>query len=133
MKRNGFTLIELLAVIVVLALLLALAIPAVLNTRENAAGALAKEQEKNLLDAGGLVGVDLDDYMSEIYNCKSGSWIETKCTKDSNKWVSVNLSLDDLKSHGFFSDQQNHCSGSITVTKKTNGEYQTVLNNVSCK
>lgn len=131
MKR-GFTLIEILAVITILALILAISVPMIMNSRQNAILGLNKAQQKNLKFAGETVGIDLDDYMSDIYNCL-GSWIENKCKMDSNgKWTEVTLTLDDLIEHEYFDDVQKHCSGSITIVKRDSG-YKVNYNDVKCE
>lgn len=134
-EEEGFTLVELLAVIVILAAIMVIAIPAVLNTRRSALGALSKEQEKNLKDAGKLLGVDLDDYASSIYDCKEGSWIMTssgaKCTKTSAGWAEVKIDVPTLVQNGYFKDENNHCSGTLTITKTESG-YRVMADGVKC-
>ena len=142
MKRQGFTLIELLAVIVIIALLLIIAVPMVMKARDKTLMGLSKEQERNLKYAGEMLGIDLDDYMSKVYNCKGGSWLDSdsKCTKVDvtendkviKKWVEVTVTLDDLKEHGYFDDVQSHCKGSITVTKQAQTGYGVDLGSVQC-
>lgn len=131
MKSKGFTLVELIAVITVLALLLVIAIPGFMKARDNALQGLSKTQQKNLKYAGETVGVDLDDYMSDIYNCV-GSWIEPKCNfGTSGKWESVELTVDELKEHNYFEDTDGHCKGSIFIMKRSSG-YDVNLNGVTC-
>lgn len=135
MKKNGFTLVELIAVIAILALLITIAVPVITNSRDDTLKALSKEQERGLKDAGKLVGVDLDDYSTDIYNCKTDSWIEDKCIKDEDtkKWVQVKLDIADLKAHGYFTDSNSHCSGSLTITKTTSGDYNVEMDSsTSC-
>ena len=131
MKTRGFTLIELLAVITVLALLLTLAVPSILNAQKNAQTGLNTTQKKNVKLAGETVGIDVDDYMSDIYNCSG--WIASKCTKDdTGKWSSITLSMEDLTAHEYFEDQNNHCSGNIIISKNNSG-YAVDFSNVICK
>lgn len=142
MKRHGFTLMELLAVIIILSLLLIIAVPMVLKARDKALSGLSKEQERNLKYAGEMLGIDLDDYMSKVYNCKSGSWLdsESKCTKVDvkendkviKKWVEVTVTMDELKGHGYFDDVQSHCKGTITITKQAQTGYKVDLSSVKC-
>lgn len=136
MKYNtsaGFTLIEVLVVIVILGLLLILGVPAILSTRNSALAGISAEEENSIKEAGKILGIDLDDYTSEVYNCKTGSWILSKCTKKNEKWVEVTVTLDDLKEHDYFSDKAGHCKGNITVTKKADGkDYSVSLNDVKC-
>lgn len=136
MKRNsGFTLVELLAVIVVLALIMTIAIPSVLSVRNSIMGKLSKEQERNLTDAGKLLGIDLDDYNSPIYECKVGSWVTTtsgvECTKPTSGWTEIKVGVKDLVDNGYFKDEKKHCEGFITVSK-TNSGYKVATDNVTC-
>lgn len=132
MKDDGFTLVEVLAVIVVLAAILVIAVPTILNSQNSALEAITSQEKKNIEEAGRMVGIDLDDYTSSIYNCKSGSWIASKCTKHSSKWTQVKITIADLVSYNYFTDQDNHCSGDITVNKGDNG-YTVNLDNVKCE
>lgn len=147
-RKKGFTLVELLAVIVILAAIMVIAIPAVLEAKERAMGALSKEQMKNLQDAGKLLGVDLDDYATDIYDCKDGSWIRTssgaKCERTSEGWIEVTIDIQTLVEHGYFKSDtptleehgylkidNNHCIGSITIDR-TNTGYKVTNNDVKC-
>ena len=131
MNKRGFTLVELLAVISILALLLVITVPAVMNSRNNAIKGISKEEENSIKEAGKLVGIDLDDYTSEIYNCKEGSWIESNCTLADGNWIEAKITIDELEKYNYFDDTQNHCSGVITVTKVESG-YKVTLNNIKC-
>ncbi len=132
MKRRGFTLVELLAVIAVLALLLILAVPMVMKARDNTIRGLNESQKKNIRYAGEMVGIDLDDYASGIYNCQEGSWIESKCTMANNSWTEVAVSLDDLKAQGYFEDYEGHCSGTVKITHKGRSGYDVDLTGITC-
>ena len=132
MKDRGFTLVEVLAVIVVLSAILVIAVPTILNSQSSSLDAITKQEKKNIEDAGKMVGIDLDDYTSDIYNCKTGSWIQKKCTKKSKKWTEVKITVDDLISNNYFKDQDNHCSGNITI-KKGENEYTVNVSNVKCE
>lgn len=131
--KNGFTLVELLAVIVILALVMAIAIPVVLDVRSNVTGTLSQEQKKGLQDAGKLLGIDLDDYSSDIFNCKDGSWIKSsaECTMNSSNWKTVKIDVSTLVDHGYFKDDAHHCTGSITIDKTDSG-YRVTNNDVKC-
>ena len=143
MKSKGFTLIELLAVIVILGIILVVAFPMVMNSKNDISNTLSEEQKKNLKHSGELVGLDLDDYLSDIYNCKSSSWIASKCEKNGDNWAKVTLTLTELKSHGYFEDAAGHChglnknaygnyeDGSIEIVK-SGKTYEVDYNNVSC-
>ncbi len=143
MKSKGFTLIELLAVIVVLALLLVLAVPSIINARKNANSGINNTERKNLKAAGETLGLDLDDYMSEIYNCSS--WASGKCVcRDSSGtvgncsdkdffWEEITITLKDLIDHDYFVDVDNHCKSSsqISITR-SEGSYKVDLDGVTC-
>lgn len=138
MKRKGFTIIELLAVLVVLGILMIFAVPAIFKTEEGALNKIREQELKNIKDACNMVAIDLDDYMSSIYNCKTGSWVESKCTKNENKWETATITMKDLIDHKYFEDKQSHCTRGdninkeITITKGIDGKYDINLSNVVC-
>ena len=133
MKSNkGFTLIELIAVIVILALLLVIAVPSILNARNKAILGLDKEQKRNIEEAGKMLGIDLDDYMTDLYNCK-GDWPSVCNKNDDGKWTSVKVQIHELKEKGYFTDEIDKCSGDIVIIKDTNNMYTVNLEeNVRC-
>ena len=139
MKKRGFTLVEVLAVIAVLAILLLFAVPMLMKARENTLNALSQNQRKNLKYAGETLGIDLDDYMSKIFNCKEGSWVDGKCTfvevqeeyRKVMKWNTITLPLSELIEHEYFEDIEGHCKGNITVTKEDAG-YKVDYSRVTC-
>lgn len=131
MKTKGFTLVELLAVIVLLSVLLVIAVPSILNTKNNALGAISKQEKENLQDAGNMVGIDLNDPTSDIYNCKSGSWIKT-CTGCSCNSNYAKVTVEALVDNGYFDDKNNKYEGSLTITKSDNG-YDVNIDNVKSK
>lgn len=133
LKNKGFTLVELIAVIIVLSLLMTLVAPTVLRSKDNALNALSKEQEKGIRESAKMVGIDLDDYHTDIYNCKEASWIEDKCHKDVNgDWNNVELTLDDLSDHGYWQDLKGHCKGGVVLSKDSRGNYQVEFRDVKC-
>lgn len=135
MKKNGFTLVELLAVIVIIGLLMSLSVTMILKAKNNTEKALSNEQVKAIKEAGKTLGVDLDDYYSEVYNCNDSSWIKTTsgvtCTLNGDVWKEVTLTVKDLKEHGYFQDDASHCSGNVKIVKTDNG-YNVSLDNVKC-
>lgn len=131
MRKKGFTIVELLAVITILGLLLTLAVPMILSASGDVQKGLSKQMERGLKESGELLGLDLDDYSSAIYNCKESSWISTKCTKPTGIWTEATVSIQDLIDHGYFKDTNKYCSGDLTVTKSGNG-YAVTLNTVTC-
>ena len=135
MKKDGFTLVELVVVIVILGMLMAFAVPRILNSQTASKKAITDQEKSAIVEAGQMVGIDLTDYMSEIYNCKSGSWIATgnrcKPLNASGKWVEVKISVKDLVDHDYLTDTANHCSGDITITNN-GGVYKVNADNVTC-
>lgn len=135
MKKNGFTLIELLAVIVIIGVIMSLSVTTILKAKENTEKALSNEQIKSVKDAGELLGVDLDDYYSDIYNCDDTSWIRTtsgvSCDVENNVWKKVSLDIADLRNHGYFQDAAGHCSGKVSIIKTDSG-YTVELEQVTC-
>ena len=134
MKKNGFTLVELLAVICILGIIMTIAAVSIFGSQSTALNKLSEEEQKNIKDAGKLIGIDLDDYTSEIYNCKTGSWIAASCTKDNTtkEWTSVKVTVENLVVNRYFTDTEGHCSGTITVTKSGSG-YDVDIDSVSCQ
>lgn len=130
MKKNGFTLVELLAVIVILAFLLLLLVPSIFKTKENALGSLNNLQEKNLKEAAKLLALDIDDYTSDVYNCKSSSWLSGKCSKE---WTELTVSVEELIEHGYFQDEQNHCTGTIKINKNGSPYKIELESDVTCR
>ncbi|WP_413526865.1 competence type IV pilus major pilin ComGC [Marinilactibacillus psychrotolerans] len=73
-KENGFTLVELLAVLVILGIIVAIAIPAVGNIIENAEKSANESEQELIIDAARLYfiendgnEVDVDTLISEGY------------------------------------------------------------------
>ncbi len=135
MRNRGFTLIELLVVIALLAVLLVLAAPNIFGVKDKAIEGLNAQQEKSIKDASLLVAVDLDDYMSRIYNCKSDSWLTEgeQCTKDGeHKWYQVRITVQDLVDNGYFDDVHENCKGNIVINKHDDGSYKVTLTDVKC-
>ena len=115
MRKKGFTLVELLAVIVVIAAVIVIATPSLLNIGDSARNKITETEKKNLIEAGKMLALDLDDSDSNLYNCSG--WI-THCDKDKNgNWTSVTISVSDLVSHGYFTDNDNHLSEYILTIK----------------
>lgn len=134
MKKNGFTLIELISVIAILALILIIAVPAVFKGRENALKGLSKEQERNIKEAALILALDIDDYSSDVFNCNSASWMNGKCTKDSNeKWVEATVTVAELKTHEYFEDRKGICSGTVTVAKDGSPYKVTLQEDIECE
>ena len=117
MKRNGFTLIELLAVIVILALIMTIAIPAITDTGSSARTKLTDIEKKNLIEAGKMLALDLDENTTDIYNCSG--WVASACTKNNGKWTLVKVTVADLKTHDYYTDSKKHISESIKLEIKS--------------
>ncbi len=129
MNKKGFTLIELLAVITVIAILIALLVPSIFKTKENTLSSLDNLQKKNIKEAAKLLALDIDDYTSDVYNCKSSSWLSGKCSKG---WEEITVTIEELKSHDYFQDEQSHCTGRIKI-KKDGAPYNVeLLEDVTC-
>jgi len=133
-NTKGFTLTELLAVIIILSVLLVIAVPSVIISKNNALNALSNQEKENLKDAGIMVGIDLDDPTSDIYNCKSGSWIKT-CTDCSCNSDSATVTVEALVDNGYFDDKGQKYKGSLTITKSDTSDtgYVVNINNVKSK
>ena len=138
--KKGFTIIELLAVLLVLGMLMVFAYPAIFKTEKAAEEVLNKAEERNLKDAAKLVAIDLDDYMSPIYNCKNGSWIKEYChtikdSEDNDVWYYVVFPVNLLIEKGYFTDNSNHCTKNnslIRINKQSQG-YEVDLSNIKCE
>lgn len=133
-NKKGFTLVELLAVIVILSAILVIIVPTILNSKDSVLNRLSDEQIRGLKNAAEMLGLDLDDHYSNIYNCKSDSWIKelNVCKMENGHWTKIeNISIDDLKKYGYFEDKQNHCSGNVTITRGTNN-YEVDTDTVDC-
>ena len=130
MNKKGFTLIELLAVIVILGIIMAFSVSAIMNTRESTMETIGKQEKKNIEEAAKMLAVDLDDYMSDVYNCNK-DWIT--CSFVGKKWTVATVTLDNLKSNGYLDDNDSHCgSGTITIERDANGSYLVNLDEINC-
>lgn len=126
MKNKGFTLVELLAVILILSLIMTITVVNVAKSRENALDAISEQEKKNLKEAARMVALNLDDLQDDL-KCTAG-WI----TCDNNaKWTEAEFTINALREHGYLQDDDNHCTGSLSVTK-ADGEYTVELNGVTC-
>lgn len=129
MNKNGFTLVELLAVIIILGIIMAFSVSAVMNTRNKTVETIGKQEKKNIEEAAKMLAVDLDDYMSDVYNCKQG-WVV--CESTQGKWTEATVTLDDLKSNGYLDDNDSHCgTGDVTITKSDDG-YDVDTSKINC-
>ena len=79
-EERGFTLVELLVVISIIALLMAILIPALSRAREAAKSAVCKSHQKQLVLAASLWSADHDDYVV------AGMWdVPAKYTGDGSE------------------------------------------------
>ncbi len=117
MNKKGFTLVEIILVVAIIGTIATISIVVIQNTKNKAASAII-EQEKGEIDTAlRVLGIDLKDYESDIFNCMDGSWIERFCHMNSNtgEWQWVKLDVEDLKEHGYLKDNSSRCSGEVTV------------------
>ena len=133
--NKGFTLVEILAVIAILSLIMIITIPTVMKTRGNIENTLSQEEKKNIEESGRLLGVDLDDPYSDIFNCAKG-WIKEEsganCEISNSSWSKLSVDLSLLQSHDYYRDDQNRCKGTITITKSASS-YVVDSSNVTCE
>lgn len=127
--KKGFTIIELLAVLLVLGMLMVFAYPAIFKTEKAAEEVLNKAEERNLKEAAKLVAIDLDDYMSPIYNCNKG-WMkdENKCNKPYSYWESASVTVKDLIDNKYMEDKNTHLDKNIVVRITGKDMYTSIYN-----
>lgn len=118
MNKKAFTLIELLAVIIVLGLILAIAIPSVFKAISQSKLDVYKTKEHQLKKAG-------EDYV--LYN---------NTTLPTTLGSSININLIDLVSGKFVNpikdlDDDSNCTGYVNITK-TNTENYTYVPCIVC-
>ena len=120
LEKNGFTLIELLAVILVLGMIIVFAIPAINGSGSSSREKISELEKKNLIEAGKMLALDLDESTTDIYNCNG--WIENLCTKSTDKWSRVTISVKELINHGYFIDYDHHIDEDIMLIISGNHE-----------
>ena len=101
-KEDGFTLVELLAVIVILGIILAIAIPAIGNVIQNSRDKAAEQEKALVLDAARLYLVGED---------------KTVPTGDTGLEIDIET---ELIGRGYL-ENADKLTGTVTVTKGTNG------------
>ena len=112
MNKKGFTLVELLAVIVVLAIILAIAVPTISKIIETSQTNAFKTNEKMVVKA------------TKTYIGTNESLLPT------NIGETREVTLDTLKSSGYINsiiapdDKVTECDGYVIVTKINNGNYE---------
>jgi prepilin-type N-terminal cleavage/methylation domain-containing protein/prepilin-type processing-associated H-X9-DG protein len=88
-RREGFTLVELLVVISIIALLMAILIPALGRAREAAKSAVCKSHTQQLMVAANLWSADHDDYVV------AGMWdVPAKYTDDGTVGYEAKIAID---------------------------------------
>ncbi|WP_225743923.1 competence type IV pilus major pilin ComGC [Marinilactibacillus sp. Marseille-P9653] len=102
-KENGFTLVELLAVLVILGIIVAIAIPAIGNVVENANGKAETAEEALVIDAARLYDIE-------------------------HTIGSTGVTVETLKTEGYLEIRDSESlSDSTTVTVKTEGKQKTYV------
>ena len=111
-----------------------IAVPSVMGSLGAAKNKLNDEQENSIREAAQMLGIDLDDYVTDIYNCKDDSWIVSKCTKEDKKWVEVKVTVGDLIDNKYFDDKNGRCNrdGELTIDRASKGYNVTFGENVTC-
>lgn len=125
--KKGFILIELLVVISLLGILVIIGSFWSLRAKDRAIVKLTDIEIRNIKESGRLLGVDLDDYKSNVYNCKA-DWLEGKCEFSNGKWTMAKVTHAELREHGYLEDKSEKWNGFITINRERNNEY-----NVSIK
>jgi type IV pilus assembly protein PilA len=95
-REEGFTLIELMVVILIIAILIAVAVPTFLGMRRRAQDVAAKEGAQNSLKAAKAIHADLDSYigvtLAELTATEpSLGYVDGATSSDGPKVVSVNV------------------------------------------
>ena len=121
MKKNGFTIVEILVVIAIIGIITTVTVVIVQNTKERASSAIIEQEMKEIDTALRILGIDLNDYESDIYNCKEDSWVETKChiNEETKKWQWVEVDIEDLKEQRYLKDTSSRCHGVVTLYNGT--------------
>lgn len=117
MNKKGFTIVEVLFVVAIIGILTTVTVVVIQNTKNRASDAIIEQEKKELDTALRILGIDLNDYESSIYNCKDTSWVESKChlNESTGKWQWVKVSVEDLKRQGYLKDTSSRCSGDMTL------------------
>lgn len=143
MKKNktGFTLIELLAVLVVLSLIMIIAVPSIQKAMSNAKTGISNLNKKNLTEAGKTLATEIQlcdssdpndiNQMKNIFKDNSAANCSSAKTKLNGGF---DVTVDDLKTWGYFEDTSNNCLGTLNISADANTEKVTVnLDSVKCK
>ena len=117
MNKRGFTIVEILLAIALIGIITTVTVLVIQNTKERATNAIIEQEKKEIDTALRVLGIDLDDYESDIYNCKDGSWISSMChiSESTQKWQWVRVDIEDLKYQGYLKDNSSRCSGEVTL------------------
>ncbi|MFC6465660.1 prepilin-type N-terminal cleavage/methylation domain-containing protein [Marinilactibacillus sp. GCM10026970] len=96
-KENGFTLVELLAVLVILGIIVAIAIPAIGNVVDNAETKAADAEQSLVIDAARLYDIE-NDISSEgvsVAELRKSGYLDTKDGKSIADSVTVVVTTKD--------------------------------------
>ena len=103
-KEDGFTLVELLAVIVILGIILAIAIPAIGNVISNARDSADDQEEALIIDA------------ARLYIVGEGLEVPTVTDEDAEGGLVISVQ-EDLVAKGYLENIENDVTGNVTAKK----------------
>ena len=106
-REEGFTLVELLAVIVILGLIVAIAIPAIGNVMDRAKSGATEAEEEMVMDA------------ARLYITTNAITVGT---------TELEMGAKKLEEAGYLESRSGEASGSVTVKKDTNGKHVYTFN-----
>lgn len=141
MKNNkGFTLAEIVAVLVVLSLIMIIAIPSVQKALQNSKQGISELNKKNLKEAAELLVEEVLFCDDQAISIITKHYPDVKTCDEAKEQLNggiKKITVEDLKTNGYFTDSQNKCSGIVHIQANTKGEanYAVAVNldQVTCK
>ncbi len=117
MNKKGFTIVEILIVVGIIGIITTVTVVVIQSTKNKASSAIIEQEKKEIDSALRVLGIDLNDYESDIFNCMDGSWIKSKChiSDTTQKWQWVKVDVEDLKEYGYLKDNNFRCKGEVTL------------------